>query len=203
MRTRAVCCAWSDVGSPGSQAASFHTCQVLRPRRAVWTLAFTRPHVLPSAFATASAPGIRIFARLNGWPVCSSTDASPPPSRATAHGSRPMWLATPSSYRTCTDYSLPISRRTAKDSVRYQLKSIERSSKGKCVPSIDSKLAGRVQALPRTDLVSASAMTPTAEAETCPTLPVASFRFRRKLSVGTWSSLRNVMPFDLLHSPVE
>ena len=120
MRTRAVCCAWSDVGSPGSQAASFHTCQVLRPRRAVWTLAFTRPHVLPSAFATASAPGIRIFARLNGWPVCSSTDASPPPSRSTAHGSRPMWLATPSSYRTCTDYSLPVSRRTAKDSVRHQ-----------------------------------------------------------------------------------
>ena len=43
MRTRAVCCAWSDVGSPGSRATSFHTCQVLRPRRAVWTLAFTRP----------------------------------------------------------------------------------------------------------------------------------------------------------------
>ena len=119
MRTRAVCCAWSDVGSPGSRATSFHTCQVLRPRRAVWALAFTRPSVLPSAFATASAPGIRIFTRLNGWPVCSPTDASPPPSRATAHGSGPMWLATPSSYRTCTDYSLPVSRRTAKDSGHY------------------------------------------------------------------------------------
>ena len=118
MRTRASS-AWSDVGSPGSHATSFHTCQVLRPRRAVWVLAFTRPSVLPSAFATASAPGITIFARLNGWPVCSSTDASPPSSRATAHGSRPMWLATPSSYRTCTDYSLPVSRRTAKVSVRY------------------------------------------------------------------------------------
>ena len=69
MRTRAVCCAWSDVGSPGSRTTSFHTCQVLRPRRVVWTLAFTPPHVLPSAFATASAPGIRIFARLNGWRV--------------------------------------------------------------------------------------------------------------------------------------
>src|SRR5215468_7819595 len=112
MRTRAVCCAWSDVGSPGSRATSFHTCQVLRPRRAVWALAFTRPSVLPSAFATASAPGIRIFTRLNGWPVCSPTDASPPPLRTTAHGSGPMWLATPSSYRTCTDYSLPVSRRT-------------------------------------------------------------------------------------------
>ena len=52
------------------QRASTHA-QVLRPRRVVWRLAFTRPHVLPSEFATASAPGIRIFARLNGWPVCS------------------------------------------------------------------------------------------------------------------------------------
>ena len=74
------------------------------------------------AFRIRNGVGTRdkIFARLNGWPVCSSTDASPPPSRATAHGSRPMWLATPSSYRTCTDYSLPVSRRTAKDSVRHQ-----------------------------------------------------------------------------------
>lgn len=33
-------------------------------------------------------------------------------SRMPAHGSGPMWIATPSSYRTCTDYSLPVSRRT-------------------------------------------------------------------------------------------
>src|SRR5262245_21161604 len=38
------------------------------------------------------------------------TDASPAPLRATAHGAEPMWLATPSSYRICTDYSLPVSR---------------------------------------------------------------------------------------------
>ena len=30
-----------------------------------------------------------------------------------------MWLATLSSYRTCTDYSLPVSRRTAKNSGHY------------------------------------------------------------------------------------
>ena len=30
-----------------------------------------------------------------------------------------MWIATPSSYRTCTDYSLPVSRRAAKHSVRH------------------------------------------------------------------------------------
>jgi len=46
------------VGSPGSRAMSFHTCQVLRPRWAARALALTRPPVLPSAFATASAPGI-------------------------------------------------------------------------------------------------------------------------------------------------
>ena len=61
MRTSAICCAWLDVGSPGSRTTSFHTCQVLRPRRVVWTLAFTRPNMLPSAFATASAPGISIL----------------------------------------------------------------------------------------------------------------------------------------------
>ena len=82
-------------------------------------IAFTRPSVLPSAFATASAPGITIFARLNGWPLRSPTDASPPSLRTTEHGSGPMWLATPSPYRTCTDYSLPVSRRTAKDCGHY------------------------------------------------------------------------------------
>src|SRR5262245_23987811 len=133
MRTKAVCCAWSDVGSPGSRATSFHTCQVLRPRRAVWALAFTRPSVLPSAFATASAPGIRIFTRLNGWPVCSPTDASPPPLRTTAHGSGPMWLATPSSYRTCTDYSLPVSRRTAKESGHYPAEFFPEAAWQRCI----------------------------------------------------------------------
>src|SRR5215813_11858763 len=52
--------------------------------------------------------------------MCSSADASLPPLQATAHGSGSMWIATPSSYRTCTDYSLPVSRRTAKDSGHYQ-----------------------------------------------------------------------------------
>ncbi|MCP1838697.1 hypothetical protein ACVIHI_008378 [Bradyrhizobium sp. USDA 4524] len=50
--------------------------------------------------------------RLNGWPACSPTDASPTPSRRPAHGSGPMWFATPSSQWTFTIYSLPVSRRT-------------------------------------------------------------------------------------------
>src|SRR5208282_3885953 len=42
----------------------------------------------------------------------SPVNASPRPSRATAHDSGSMWLATPSSRGTCTPYSLPVSRRT-------------------------------------------------------------------------------------------
>ena len=59
------------------------------------------------------------LSRLHGWPVRSPTDASSLTSRSTMHGSGPMWIATPSSRRTCTDYSLPVSRRTAKESGRY------------------------------------------------------------------------------------
>jgi hypothetical protein len=63
----------------------------------------------------------------------SSTTPGPPGARACAlvciafrlrngvstRDLRSMWIATPSSYRTCTDYSLPVSRRTATDSVRH------------------------------------------------------------------------------------
>src|SRR5713226_8138396 len=51
--------------------------------------------------------------RLNGWPMRPPVNASPRPSRATAHDSGPMWIATPSSQGTCTLYSLPVSRRLA------------------------------------------------------------------------------------------
>src|SRR5271169_6864017 len=44
---------------------------------------------------TASAPRL-ILSRLNGWPVRSPADASPPASRPTTHGSGPMWFAIPS-----------------------------------------------------------------------------------------------------------
>src|SRR6516162_508833 len=87
-------------------------CQVLRPRRVVQVLALTLLDILPSTTQTASAPGIRFLSRLNGWPARSPADASPTPSRTPAHGSGPMWIATPSSRRTSTSYSLPVSRRT-------------------------------------------------------------------------------------------
>jgi hypothetical protein len=46
---------------------SVRTCQCLRPRRAVWALALSRPSVLPSVTATTSAPRMRVLSRLNGW----------------------------------------------------------------------------------------------------------------------------------------
>ena len=73
--------------SPGSRAKSVRTCQCLRPRRAVWALALSRPSVLPSVTGTTSAPGMRVLSRLNGWPMRSPANASPIPSRASAHDS--------------------------------------------------------------------------------------------------------------------
>src|SRR5262245_38287824 len=55
----------------------------------------------------------KTLSRLNGWPMRSPVNASPRPSRATAHDSGPMWFAKPSSQGTCTLYSLPVSRRFA------------------------------------------------------------------------------------------
>ena len=78
--------------SPGSRARSVCTCQCLRPRRAVWTLAMSRPSVLPSVTGTTSAPGKRVLSRLNGWPVRSPVNASLMPSRAAAHDSGSMWI---------------------------------------------------------------------------------------------------------------
>jgi hypothetical protein len=75
-------------------------------------LAIARPSMLPSTNRTAWAPRMTSISQLNGWPMRSPTDASPRSSRTTAHGSGPMWFATPSSQRTFTAYSLPVSRRT-------------------------------------------------------------------------------------------
>ena len=94
---------------PGSRAKSFHTCQGLRPRRAGRPLALTRSSMSPSVFLTTSAPDTSSFSRLHGWPMCSPTDASTQPSRFASHGSGPMRFATPSSQRTFTAYSLPVS----------------------------------------------------------------------------------------------
>ena len=41
-------------GSAGTRAKSVRTCQCLRPRRAVWALALSRPSVLPSVTGTTS-----------------------------------------------------------------------------------------------------------------------------------------------------
>src|ERR1700724_238172 len=118
MRTLRAYRHWSDVGSPGSRARSVRTCQGLRPRRTVRRLAITPPSVLPSASLKASASRGLLLSRLNGWPMRSPTDASSLPLRATTHGSGPMWFATPSSWRACTTYSSPVSRRTGDEAIQ-------------------------------------------------------------------------------------
>jgi len=60
-----------------------------------------------------------IFLGFDGWARRFPTYASLWPSRLTAHDSGSMRIATPSSCRTFTDYSLPVSRRTAKQTVRH------------------------------------------------------------------------------------
>jgi len=100
---------WSLTHAPLTETSP---CEGLRPRRAVGTLALSRSAMSPSVGIKTSAPGIYGLSRLNGWPMRSPADASPAPSRAQTHGLGPMWIATPSSRRTRTDYSLPISRRT-------------------------------------------------------------------------------------------
>ena len=114
MRTTPSPCddVWPTRRSPGSLTKSVRACQVLRPRRVARALAIAHSNVLPSATQTASAPRNSFLSRLNGWPARSPTDASPTSSRMSAHGSGPMWFATPSSQWTCTTYSLPVSRRT-------------------------------------------------------------------------------------------
>jgi hypothetical protein len=69
------------------------------------------PLVLPSAETTASAPRRRHLSRLDTQPTRTPVNASPRASRRTTHDSGPMWFARPSSYRTFTCYSLPVSRR--------------------------------------------------------------------------------------------
>jgi len=103
---------WPTRRSPGSRTRSFHACQGLRPRRAGRVLAFAHSPMLPSALWTASVPGITLFRGSMAGLHAPPTDASPTPSRRPAHGSGPMWFATPSSQWTFTIYSLPVSRRT-------------------------------------------------------------------------------------------
>ena len=71
----------------------------------------------------------RKLSRLNGWPMRPPVNASPRPSRAPAHDSGPMWIATPSSQGTFTLYPLPVSRRFA-----YVVRFCPKSRHRCCVP---------------------------------------------------------------------
>src|SRR4029077_15919222 len=57
-------------------------------------------------------PGLFFFHGSIARPMRSPVNASPIPSRASAHDSGSMWIATPSPWWTLTTYFLPVSRRT-------------------------------------------------------------------------------------------
>ena len=57
---------------------------------------------------TASAPRRTCLSRLNTRPARSFVNASLLPSQAAAHDSRPMWVATPSSYDSFIHYTSPV-----------------------------------------------------------------------------------------------
>jgi hypothetical protein len=57
---------------------------------------------------TASAPQARRFRGSIARPARTPTDASPPPSRTTTHGSGPSWLATPSMLDSLIPFSGPV-----------------------------------------------------------------------------------------------
>jgi hypothetical protein len=57
---------------------------------------------------TASAPQTRIFRGSIARPARTPTDASPPPSRTTTHGSGPSWLARPSMLDSLIPFSGPV-----------------------------------------------------------------------------------------------
>jgi hypothetical protein len=65
-----------------------HAPRLRRGRLVGRALAMARPSMLPSGIMTPSAPGTFLLSRLNGWPVRSTADASPTPSRGrrTARG---------------------------------------------------------------------------------------------------------------------
>src|SRR6266542_5726136 len=64
----------------------------------------------PSAYLHGVGTPVRIsISRLNTRPACSPVNASPPQLPAPTHDSGPLWVATPSTFRTCIYCTAPIS----------------------------------------------------------------------------------------------
>src|SRR5215471_9100823 len=116
MQTRSLPCDWPGVGSPGSRATSFHTCQVLRPRRVLQALALNAPVCI--AFRLRNGVSTRNMnlcgAQWLAYVLLCRRFA------AAFAGDRARLGVDVDRYSFITDYSLPVSRRTAKDSGHYQ-----------------------------------------------------------------------------------
>src|SRR5882672_12152357 len=85
------------------------------------------------AFHPLNSVGIRdVISWLNTQPVGSPVNASTCASRRTPHDSGPVRFATPSLHWTCTNYSLPVSRRTQSGGV---WRTLLQESRSKATPS--------------------------------------------------------------------
>ena len=73
-----------------------------------------------------------LFSRLNTQPMRTPVNASPKPSRASAHDSGTVWFAIPSLAETYTLYSLPVSRRTLCQINFCRARSAERNTRSRC-----------------------------------------------------------------------
>jgi hypothetical protein len=98
----------------------------LRPRGVPRELALAPPAVWPSALFNSVGTPKPMISRLNTSPARTPVNASPPSLRTTTHDSGPSWVATPSTYGSCTHSSMPVSRRTKQP-----------------ITSTDGRLAGR------------------------------------------------------------
>src|SRR4051794_20095322 len=64
----------------------------------------------PSAHLHGVGTPIRFsISRLHTWPACSPVNASPTQLPASTHDSGPLWIASPSTFRTCIYCTAPVS----------------------------------------------------------------------------------------------
>src|SRR5271167_131964 len=99
--------AWAEKRPPGFRARSVVACMgsLTTPSRTAGSPWRPQPCCLPG-LPTRSALESAL-SRLNTQPTTPLTTASPLTSRSAAHGTGPVWQATPSPYRACIYYSLP------------------------------------------------------------------------------------------------
>ena len=90
-----------------AQKDSVHA-QVLRPRGVHQTARANAAGDVAFRLVRRRRHPEAVISRLNGWPARTPVNASPPPSRTTAHDSGPSWIATPSMSGVLIPFLMPV-----------------------------------------------------------------------------------------------